>query len=121
MSARSSALLFAVPSFEGSVGCVLVAHALKRSAVGKIVRAFMSPNVHHSSADDNRLLWHGAMHWRMAAGSGRKRPKGQDTMDVPWEDLQLFLAIAESGSLSAASRQLRVGQPTISRRLADLE
>src|SRR5262245_14422640 len=42
-------------------------------------------------------------------------------MDIPWEDLQLFLAIAETGSLSAASRRIRVGKPTISRRLADLE
>ncbi|MCI0570369.1 MAG: LysR family transcriptional regulator, partial [Myxococcaceae bacterium] len=38
-----------------------------------------------------------------------------------WEDLRLFLAVAETGSLSAAARQLRVGQPTVSRRLAELE
>jgi DNA-binding transcriptional LysR family regulator len=43
------------------------------------------------------------------------------TMNLPWEDVQLFLAIAEAGSLSRAAKQLRVGQPTISRRLADLE
>jgi DNA-binding transcriptional LysR family regulator len=42
-------------------------------------------------------------------------------MNIPWEDLQLFLAIAETGSLSRAARQLRVGQPTVSRRLAALE
>jgi DNA-binding transcriptional LysR family regulator len=42
-------------------------------------------------------------------------------MDIPWDDVRILLAIAESGSLSAAARRLAVGQPTISRRLADLE
>jgi DNA-binding transcriptional LysR family regulator len=42
-------------------------------------------------------------------------------MDLPWDDVRLFLAIAESGSLSRAAKRLRVGQPTMSRRLADLE
>jgi DNA-binding transcriptional LysR family regulator len=42
-------------------------------------------------------------------------------MNIPWGDLQLFLAIAETGSLSAAARRLRVTQPTVSRRLAELE
>jgi DNA-binding transcriptional LysR family regulator len=42
-------------------------------------------------------------------------------MDLPWDDVQLFLAIAETGSLSRAAKRLRVGQPTISRRLAELE
>lgn len=42
-------------------------------------------------------------------------------MDIPWEDVRLFLAIAESGSLTAAARKLRLGQPTVSRRLAALE
>lgn len=42
-------------------------------------------------------------------------------MDIPWEDLRLFLAVAETRSLSAAARSLRVAQPTVSRRLADLE
>jgi DNA-binding transcriptional LysR family regulator len=40
---------------------------------------------------------------------------------IPWQDIQLFLAIVESGSLSAAARRLLVAQPTVSRRLADLE
>lgn len=42
-------------------------------------------------------------------------------MDIPWDDARLFLAIAESGSLSGAARRLRIAQPTVSRRLAELE
>jgi DNA-binding transcriptional LysR family regulator len=42
-------------------------------------------------------------------------------MDVPWEDLRIFLAVAETGSVTAAARRLKVGQPTVSRRLAGLE
>ena len=42
-------------------------------------------------------------------------------MDISWEDARLFLAVAETGSLSAAARALKLGQPTVSRRLAELE
>jgi DNA-binding transcriptional LysR family regulator len=42
-------------------------------------------------------------------------------VDVEWSDVRLFLAIAELGSLSEAARRLQVGQPTVSRRLAELE
>lgn len=42
-------------------------------------------------------------------------------MDITWEDIRLFLAVAETGSLTAAGKQLRLGQSTVSRRLADLE
>lgn len=42
-------------------------------------------------------------------------------MNIPWDDLKLFLAVAETGSLSSAARRLRVAQPTVSRRLAALE
>ncbi len=42
-------------------------------------------------------------------------------MHVPWEDVQLFLAIAESKSVTAAARRLRITQPTASRRLLQLE
>src|SRR3569833_3424936 len=42
-------------------------------------------------------------------------------MDIPWDDLRLFLAVAETGSRSAAARRLRLGQPTLSRRTAELE
>ncbi|HVU03483.1 MAG TPA: LysR family transcriptional regulator [Polyangiaceae bacterium] len=42
-------------------------------------------------------------------------------MDIPWEDVRLFLAVAEAGSVSGAARLLGLGQPTISRRLSELE
>jgi DNA-binding transcriptional LysR family regulator len=42
-------------------------------------------------------------------------------MDISWEDWRLFLAVAEAGSLSGAARALRVGQPTLSRRMGLLE
>src|SRR4029077_11731284 len=42
-------------------------------------------------------------------------------MDVSWDDLRIFLAVAEAGSVSGAPRQLKLGQPTISRRLAEME
>jgi len=40
---------------------------------------------------------------------------------IPWNDVQLVLAIDQTGSLSAAARALRLTQPTVSRRLAGLE
>ncbi len=42
-------------------------------------------------------------------------------MDINWEDLRVFLAVAETGSFSGAAKRLSLGQPTVSRRLADLE
>lgn len=42
-------------------------------------------------------------------------------MDITWEDAQTFLAVAEGGSISAGAARLRLGQPTVSRRLALLE
>lgn len=41
--------------------------------------------------------------------------------NLRWDDLQLFLAVAEEGSLSAAARRLRLGQPTLRRRMHELE
>lgn len=42
-------------------------------------------------------------------------------MDIPWDDARLFLAVADAGSVSAAARQLKITQPTASRRIAQLE
>lgn len=42
-------------------------------------------------------------------------------MNISWEDAQTFLAVAEQRSFSAAARRLELGQPTISRRIANLE
>jgi len=44
-----------------------------------------------------------------------------DPIPLAWDDVQLFLAIAEAGSLSSAAKRLGIRQPTVSRRLADLE
>src|SRR5215813_3481592 len=38
-----------------------------------------------------------------------------------WDDVQFFLAVARTGSLSAAARALRVGHVTVGRRIAALE
>jgi DNA-binding transcriptional LysR family regulator len=40
---------------------------------------------------------------------------------VDWEDIQYFLAVAQSGTLSGAARKLKVDHATVSRRLAALE
>lgn len=42
-------------------------------------------------------------------------------MDVSWDDVRIFLAVAEAGSVSGAARLLRLGQPTISRRVSEME
>jgi DNA-binding transcriptional LysR family regulator len=38
-----------------------------------------------------------------------------------WEPYRYFLAVAETGSLSAAARQLSVSQPTVGRQITELE
>ncbi|MFY7959468.1 MAG: LysR substrate-binding domain-containing protein [Elsteraceae bacterium] len=40
---------------------------------------------------------------------------------MDWDDIKVFLAVAESGSLRAAAAKLKVSQPTIGRRLLSLE
>lgn len=42
-------------------------------------------------------------------------------LELAWDDVRLFLAIADHGSLTEAARHLKVGQPTVSRRLGELE
>ena len=58
------------------------------------------------------------MRFRMGYGQGRMEACENE---YPRDDVQLFLAIAETGSLSAAAKRLQVGQPTVSRCLAQLE
>ncbi len=38
-----------------------------------------------------------------------------------WDDYRFFLAVAHEGSLSGAARSLKVSQPTVSRRISQLE
>jgi DNA-binding transcriptional LysR family regulator len=40
---------------------------------------------------------------------------------MDWNALNIFLAIAEAGSLTAAARKLKISQPTLSRKLEHLE
>lgn len=42
-------------------------------------------------------------------------------MALNWDDMRVFLAVARDGSLSAAARHLKVTQPTVGRRLGQLE
>lgn len=42
-------------------------------------------------------------------------------MNMSWDFYRYFLAVAETGSLSAAARQLSVSQPTVGRQIAELE
>jgi len=42
-------------------------------------------------------------------------------MSLNWDDMRIFLAVARDGSLSAAARHLKVTQPTVGRRLGQLE
>lgn len=45
----------------------------------------------------------------------------QQLASLPWDDLRLFLAVIESGSINRAAQSLGLGQATVSRRLAALE
>lgn len=40
---------------------------------------------------------------------------------LDWDDLRFFLAVAATGSLSAAARELNVNTTTVLRRIANLE
>jgi DNA-binding transcriptional LysR family regulator len=42
-------------------------------------------------------------------------------VDLQWDDLRIFLAVCDAGSLSGAARRLKVSQPTLSRRIAEME
>ena len=41
--------------------------------------------------------------------------------DFDWNLVKSFLAVAETGSLSAAARRLKASQPTLGRHMAELE
>jgi DNA-binding transcriptional LysR family regulator len=43
------------------------------------------------------------------------------TVELQWNDLRIFLAICDAGSMSGAARRLKVSQPTLSRRIAEME
>src|SRR5262245_46157412 len=40
---------------------------------------------------------------------------------MQWDDLRVFLAVAQAGSLRRAAQALRLGQPTVVRHLRQLE
>ena len=42
-------------------------------------------------------------------------------MDLQWDDLRILLAVCDAGSLSGGARRLKVSQPTLSRRIAEME
>lgn len=42
-------------------------------------------------------------------------------MDIDWSDVEVFYSVAKYGSLSAAARELNKSQPTIGRRIQQLE
>lgn len=42
-------------------------------------------------------------------------------MQLEWDDLRMFLAVCDAGSMSGAARHLKVSQPTLSRRIAEME
>lgn len=44
-----------------------------------------------------------------------------NSQNFNWDDIRIFLAIAEAGSLSGAARRLKLSQPTVGRHLQTLE
>lgn len=50
-----------------------------------------------------------------------RRPPSPPSADLDWDAVRLFLAIARAGSLTAASGSTGLSQPTLGRRLDDLE
>lgn len=45
----------------------------------------------------------------------------RDGSRADWDDLKVFVAAAQTGSFGAAARKLQTTQPTITRRMDDLE
>ena len=46
---------------------------------------------------------------------------GERIVDIDWDDLKCFLALAETGQLTGAGARLGISQPTMGRRLKQLE
>jgi len=42
-------------------------------------------------------------------------------LDLDWDAYRFFIAVVDSGSFSAAARRLRVSQPTVGRKISELE
>jgi DNA-binding transcriptional LysR family regulator len=69
-----------------------------------------------ASARQSPVLDHPAPDWERV---GRKRCCY--TAGVQWDDLRVFLAVAQTGSLRRAARALHLGQPTVVRHVRQLE
>jgi len=55
-------------------------------------------------------------------GYAKLNSKGKNLIQLPrWNDLQLFLQVARSGSFSQAAELMGISQPTISRRIETME
>ncbi|HUZ12168.1 MAG TPA: LysR family transcriptional regulator [Caulobacteraceae bacterium] len=52
---------------------------------------------------------------------GNAHPEENSWRRLNWDDVRVFLAVADAGSLNAAAPLLGMSQPTISRRIEDLE
>lgn len=51
-----------------------------------------------------------------------KKPDSRPVSErFDWSDIRIFLQVAESGSINAAARVLRISQPTVSQNIRDLE
>jgi DNA-binding transcriptional LysR family regulator len=69
---------------------------------------------------------HGRRFWGIGIVTIRKSPRTDAPakpvrVEPNWSDLSTFLAVAETGSLTKAADRLRTTQPTVSKRLDELE
>lgn len=59
--------------------------------------------------------------WKLVKNACHHTPMHTPVHRISWSDAELLVAVATARSLSGAARALHVTQPTISRRLAELE
>jgi hypothetical protein len=71
---------------------------------------------HRARARGDADLDHPAPDWEQVGREGCCYTAG-----VQWDDLRVFLAVAQTGSLRRAARALHLGQPTVVRHLRQLE